>query len=559
MNKYLNLLKSLLFGSFAIDLVLERIDAMRSLNYFDEKYIAVASDKRLLVQKVESYISGIREVLSHEGIGSDVALKITSTLCLYKKEILNNRSFDLSSAGSMSEAFNEIVKDIRNKNIDDAIGKIILFIQLYGSSRENPLICMKNYKLVNGAWKNGSIEGYPVILLLDTLKRTSIISRRKHSSVFEKTCTHQMRLADFSYTMLRNGNYDAAKRSFYFLLNDIYKDPTIKEVWEDTYQTIISFFCSKDHLVNYKNQGSKLESASGIKKIIVSGMGWSGSGAVYAYLKEFASIQPIKSEIQYITGVSSTRTLRGASGDIALFRNELLKFFGIGLFGYAGYSNYQEYRTLIHANQFTLSEQSLRYSQGIQEFCTRIIAAYKGNEFDIPEYIDAIDNLLVSVAETVAPVEGKTLLFDNIIKMHQLKEIDYINNGSLIYVFRDPRSNYVALCRESVKFNPSVHAYIRFYKSRRIAAENEYQKVINKEKVMPVQFEEFVLSEDYRKKVASWLGLDFSRQDVHSSFQPWISQKNVLNYEDFEDKKSIMTIENELPEYLWEGKRNGTE
>jgi len=321
---------------------------------------------------------------------------------------------------------------------------------------------------------------------------------------------------------------------------------------------MISFFCSKDHPVHYANQESKLESGSGIKKIIVSGMGWSGSGAVYAYLKEFASIQPIKSEIQYITGVSSTRTLRRASGDIAEFQNELLKFFGIGLFGYAGYSNYQEYRTLIHANQFTLSDQGLRYSQGIQEFCTRIIAAYKGTELDIPEYIDAIDKLLVSVAETVAPVEGKTLLFDNIIKMHQLKEIDYIKNGSLIYVYRDPRSNYVALCRESVKFNPSVHTYIRFYRSRRIAAEKEYQKVMNRANVMPVQFEEFVISEVYRKKVASWLDLDFSRQEVHSFFQPWISQKNVLNYEDFEDKKSIRTIENELPEYLWEGIHNGT-
>ena len=231
----------------------------------------------------------------------------------------------------------------------------------------------------------------------------------------------------------------------------------------------------------------------------------------------------------------------------------MLRFFGIGLLGYDAFENYQEYRTLTHSNQFTLGQGAEIYARTVNEFCHHIVHAFNGNNIDLNLYTQAINELLAGIARTVSPEvhTEKRLLFDNIIKMHELTEFDYLIDSYIIPVYRDPRSNYVAHCRENVKFNPSVYQYIRNYRNRRLKTDREFAKMKSQPRVKFVQFEEFVTNQDLRKEIALWLGLDKESHNEFSSFKPWESVKNVHNYKNFEDQKAIRAIEKALPEYLW--------
>jgi hypothetical protein len=143
-------------------------------------------------------------------------------------------------------------------------------------------------------------------------------------------------------------------------------------------------------------------------------------------------------------------------------------------------------------------------------------------------------------------------MFDNIVKLHRLKEIDYMDDTTILCTYRDPRSNYVALYYENLKIKKNVKDFIKEYKTKRQQAKKEYTKAINKDSVINVQFEEFVSSEEYRNNLAERISIDLTAQNKHKYFQPWISQKNIYNYKEFPDQQAIRLIEKELSEYLWE-------
>lgn len=545
MKDYFFILKDHILHTYSVKTLLERIARMRTFSVHEDKKIDINEDKYGLISEIQSAIEKIRRISTP---GTERNLE------KYSEDVEMNDSFASSVIDTMGQAFEYILSDLSSGRKNIALEKIVLFIQLYGSTCGNPLIVMKNYKLVNGAWRNGSVEGYPVILMLDSLRRTYSVSGKKLRKLFARTCTHHIRLAEISYDALQAGNTDIAESTFSVLLDDIFYDEKVKREWHGAYKAVATLFNKDNGNIPAAGFADFEDSDRKNEKIIVSGMGWSGSGAVFAYLKEFQEIRHIDTEIQHITGAVSTKTLRASAKEGELFRKKFLRFFGLGLFGFAEYENYQQYRTLINANQFSVSENGKKYAEGARCFCEDIVRAYDGNDLNRELYIKAVDNLLYAIAESDSPIQGKKLLFDNIIKMHELDELDYLINARIIPVYRDPRSNYVALCRESVKFNPSVHQYILYYRNRRVKTEKKFLAMKKKEYVKFIQFEDFVTDPGCRRDVAGWLGLDLTRQEEFSSFKPWISEKNVLNYTDFEDQKAIRTIEKELPEYLWRKK-----
>lgn len=586
MKENLYVLKNKLINPFKKSLVLKRIDWMRSLNTFELKAADIRKQKEKLIVETDKLIQGMQilfkelqntipEALPHADMLSDQ--KLLSSLKEFREDVSSNTSYDDAEVVNLKDACDAVLDDLSRNRTELAIEKAVLFIQLFGSFTGNPLHTMSTYKLMNGAWRNGSIEGYPIILLLDALKRTGTISSKELEQIFLRTTIPHMRIADISYTLLKQNQLHAADHVFSFLLKHIFKDDGIKAAWGMAYRALFPLFAEKNEQNGKDNQNEPLNNQNRLKhlhvdvsaseiaaaeqrkmerkagKIIVSGMGWSGSGAVYAYLKEFSEIQAVKTEIQHIIGIHGTRSIRKKASDLKIFREELLDFFAMGLFGYTACRSYQEYRTCIHANQFTLSEKGRQYADGAARFCRNLVSAYGENTLALDQYKEAVDDLLMTIAEASCNIDGDSvLLFDNIIKMHQLQELDYLQNARLIAVYRDPRSNYAALCRESVKFNPSVYNYIRFYRKRRKSAEKAFSHVEKKADVKFIQFEDFVTQEAVRKETAEWLGLDLSKQDEYAVFKPWVSEKNVLNYTDFEDKRAIRAIEKELGEYLWQ-------
>ena len=549
MKNYVLILKDHLRRTFSVDILLSRIEKMGAVSVIAENPVDINQEKSLLIEKVDSLIEEL-QTLSSDQEQNPAGTDYIQGLVEYKNDLLTNDSYAGCTISTIKEAFESIIADVagkRKRNIERALNKAVLFIQLFGVTRGNPLNMMQGYKLVNGAWRNGSIEGYPVILLLDSLPRTYSITKRTLKSLLNRTQSHQICLAEESYKALSSGNQKLADDIFGLLLNKLFNDRELKNTWNNAYKAISPLFGFKapnETLPDSKNPVHD--------KIIVSGMGWSGSGAVFAYLKEFQEIQHVDTEIQHLTGASSIKTLREKSRDKDLFAEEFLRFFGLGLFGYAGYSDYQEYRTLIHASQFTLADKgALAYAMAVQRFCISAVDSCSDGTINLEVYNQAADRLLTDIAASTCDIENRTLLFDNIIKMHELTELDHLLSARIIPVYRDPRSNYAALCRESVKFNPSVHQYVLNYRKRREKTQRQYEAMKNEDKVRFVQFEDFVTDAEYRKDLAGWLGLDLERHDEFSCFKPWISEKNVLNYTDFEDQKAISVIEKELSEYLW--------
>jgi len=96
-------------------------------------------------------------------------------------------------------------------------------------------------------------------------------------------------------------------------------------------------------------------------------------------------------------------------------------------------------------------------------------------------------------------------------------------------------------------------SFIKRYRKRRKKYNSD---ILSLEKqssfIHTVQFEDFVLSEEYRNQLAQKIGLDLKDQDKHCFFKPWESEKNIDNYKRFSKQDEINKIEQELPEYLYE-------
>ena len=67
-----------------------------------------------------------------------------------------------------------------------------------------------------------------------------------------------------------------------------------------------------------------------------------------------------------------------------------------------------------------------------------------------------------------------------------------------------------------------------------------------------VQFEKFVLSEQYRQALAERLGIRTDQHKRHSYFKPWESARNVLLHEEYPNQNEIEFIRQELSEYCYE-------
>ena len=67
-----------------------------------------------------------------------------------------------------------------------------------------------------------------------------------------------------------------------------------------------------------------------------------------------------------------------------------------------------------------------------------------------------------------------------------------------------------------------------------------------------IQFEEFVLNEEYRNSIAENIGLDLVNHRGNIFFDPKTSEKNICIYKKYKNQKIIEKIGTELSEYCWD-------
>jgi hypothetical protein len=536
-------------------MILNRINRMQEKNNYPDAKIDIVKNKNDYICSLVSFKKDMVYYLRSTSCSADVIDSLSLKVSEYIKKLEDNRKLEKKNPTSFSDAFNLIVKSLNENNIDYALDCLIFLIQVYGFSRENPLIRMKNYKIVNTAWRNGSVEGYPLILILDALKKMKILNRSEVKTLFLHTNSEYMILFGNVFDLLKQGNAGDSILVFEYLLNNIFSNDELSGIWLDSFKHIVSISNSDISIdpnksVDTKSNNDKPDEQ---KKICISGMGWSGSGAVHAYIKEFADVEDIDNEIQHLSGVVSMRSLREAFSLNKDFFNELIKFFASCLFGFNTYDNYSEYRTILNSHQLTIGNGAVGYALHVRSFCEKLSEVINRGTMlsEIPELNEILLSAITKASECR---KQRFMMFDNIIKMYRLSEIDFLDNAVLLCVNRDPRSNYVALCNENIKFDPSVYKFINTYRRKRQQIEKEYNKVKKKERVKFIRFEDFVCSDEYRKEIAGFVGLNLYSQKKESVFKPWVSIKNVDNYKSFPDKRAIRIIEKELSEYLWDNK-----
>lgn len=299
---------------------------------------------------------------------------------------------------------------------------------------------------------------------------------------------------------------------------------------------------------------------SPIRIVIVSGMGRSGSSAVYDYLREFDDVTPIIGETSYIEGSDSLEMIYNSLNDDVELRIRILNFFFYALAGHSCYRGGGDFKLFKFARQKLLREDRGRYLKSIRDWCVVGSALLTARGVERSRIFSILSDLTVSqfsVGEFIP--EGKLALLDNVVHIpHSHQCIKFLNRVTLLCTFRDPRSNYVAMVREWGQFTSGVEDFV---KSRKIQYQENYRLVraaadladdeANK-KVEFVQFEDFALSERYRERIASGLGLDFGRRKKHQYFKPWESVRNVILHLEHPDQNEIRMIEKELGKFCYE-------
>lgn len=528
---------------------IERMLQMHTSNTIPEITVHIDRDRNHFLADLNNLIESLPDNSAFESS--------RSLLGDLKGDLESNVSLDGFSGDSMEELWLFVVETLRAGDIDRLQEQIVLVLQLCAFSRGNPLDRMSSMKLFNGAWRNGSVEGYPFILMLDSLIGQGLISQTQGKSLYRRTVPPIMRIAGEAYRLGRGRDNSDASELFSFVLGQTFPEPGDTDlrtrwlrIFEGVRQSGVSPSESSYSVPLHDAAERHPEKA---RYVIVSGMGWSGSGAVYASLREYHAVRAVRAEFQHLSGVASLRSVRQAAlnGDSDAVRDELFRLFGLSLFGFGEYSDYQEYRSLVLANRLTVGSDRDGYASGIQHVVESLISGVHGNN-DSP-WNDAAEFLLQAVGGVSRQEirDGSLVMFDNIIKTYRMTEIDHLEYGVLITIVRDPRSTYVALYNESVKFRPDVDAFIRSYRAKRQRTDREYEKVVHSDRVVQVQFEDFVTSEEYRRVMVQRLGLAPDDRDVHTYFRPWESARNTRNFVDFPDQSAIRAIEKALPEYLW--------
>jgi hypothetical protein len=290
------------------------------------------------------------------------------------------------------------------------------------------------------------------------------------------------------------------------------------------------------------------------KRIIVSGMGWSGSGAVYDYLREFDGIEAIPGESPYIEGPSSLQAIHAALDDDRKFKQRVLDFFFGALIGYGFFRNNNDFKLFKSAREILSSKQYEEILASIEGWCALASAMFAADSQARRDRFSALADYTIerfSIGRKVPA--GKIALLDNVVHIENADAcIPFLGNTTLLCVFRDPRSNYVALVRERPSFNLDIHTYVRQRKqrlvgcTRAVASAESLAKEHPDRTVEAIRFEEFVLSENFREALAVRLGLNPQSRKQFSQFKPWESMRNVVLHQEHPSQDEIKVIAAEL-------------
>ncbi len=293
-------------------------------------------------------------------------------------------------------------------------------------------------------------------------------------------------------------------------------------------------------------------SVTELPKLVVSGMYWSGSGALYAYFSEFSEIAPIPGELRlWKEGraclLSLARAIERGEGAADI----LFAVLSVALAGIGPVERWRDALSSRLALAASRQDGSGAYAAACRGFVEdAALAAARGGPAGREEFERSAARFTDELVGFWKERSGRIALFDNVVHIGGIEAARLLGDATVLCSFRDPRSNFVARWNENPRFDRDVGHFIEYYRDTRDAFERTLRGDPSlAAKVVPVSFERFILSEGYRDGLAERLGLDTSARAGGTRFRPGTSRKNVFNFMDFSDTEAIRRIERELPGY----------
>ncbi len=290
-----------------------------------------------------------------------------------------------------------------------------------------------------------------------------------------------------------------------------------------------------------KNINSGEEEVYSAPKIILSGMNWSGTGALYDYFREFSCVKALpyeqrlwkESDYSLVWGYNNLENL-----DDEKLSEYLLRFFLVPITGLAIPRNWQDVFGSRVGFANIRNDKSGLYSAAAAEFIEKILELKDKQQLNKTSFINRAVELSDKILDIVSDNFKGHILPDNAVHLSDIETFRFFSNAYLLCVFRDPRSNYAARFHENVRFNRDPEAYVKYYRETResfISKKEELESL--SDRIIEVQFEEFILSDEFRNNLSTKIGLDFTDWKNTNILSPMFLKKMFTTIRSFMIRK----------------------
>lgn len=292
--------------------------------------------------------------------------------------------------------------------------------------------------------------------------------------------------------------------------------------------------------------------------VFLSGTGFSGSSAMFDFLREFHDVIPVAGEpAVFAQGPGSLLKVFLAADKAPGFRRRMVDFFFTYLIGFRQIRAKWDLRFMQDARQHVFGAKAGAYFSVLETLAALARQAMAEAERSSREdRVRTMASIILTDIILNEPVDSsKVIALDNVVNVRYIDAIRMFESCDSFCFFRDPRSNYVALQRESTHFIPPVAEWVRTQGTKLSQLKANAAKLAaaqGSHRVTCIQFEEFVLSEVFRDGLAEAVGLDLARRDRHRHFKPWESLRNIVLHQEHPDQSEIACIRKELAEFCCE-------
>lgn len=288
--------------------------------------------------------------------------------------------------------------------------------------------------------------------------------------------------------------------------------------------------------------------------VITCGSGYSGTGAVTAYLREMKGLpMPF--------GVRELAILKKNYGLYSLLPKwrewapdaRLRALQDMVLKALLGVPCYEDASSVDRVYSRSITWNSLFLGHKLKEEQARLLGSYSTNFVDCAKNAVTEADLAKACSGFLNGIlrlrGGEFALLNNCVHQTQIELCGLLENSKVLVVVRDPRDQYVAQQTETKGKRTTVEAFIRKRK-RADAAVRQYLDS-GRRNVRSFGFEAFVTDPRAREEAKEWAGLaGLSVAPKARFFFPEKSARNVGIHVKWKDRSEIEMIEKELKDQL---------